>query len=94
MLKGEVEFGSNPMRFIGFSYSKCMYPLRDKKKPMVTIHLLFLVVWIKLPYSHISSKGYGGAVESWGFVINPFNLYHHINYGYKTKRFFKRSQSF
>lgn len=78
-----VEFGTNPLRFMGISYVKRMYALRSDPRPILTVHMLFFVVWIKLPWSHVGGKGRGSAVCSYGFVFSLSPLYIHINKGYE-----------
>lgn len=74
MTNKTIEVGSNPFRFLGVTYSATMYALRDHDpRAMLTIHLVFLVLWVKLPWSHVSSKSLGATSDCWGFClgINP-----------------------
>lgn len=76
-----LEFGINPFRFVGISYVKRMYALRSDPRPTLTIHLLFFVIWLRLPWSDIASKSYGAGVCSYGFVVRLSPFYFHINKG-------------
>lgn len=82
----KLEKGTNPFRFIGVSYSKCMSPLRSDGRPMITMHLFLFVLWLKLPFKHVSGTGHGCAVESYGFVLRLAPIYFCVNLGFKSKR--------
>lgn len=81
-----IRFGINPARYLGLSYSKCMYPLRKDGRPMITIHLVFFVLWIKLPFKHVTDYGHGSAIESWGFVFSLKRKYAHVEKGFEYRR--------
>jgi len=63
--------GINPSRFIGAKYSiPCLALWRAKgdKRPMLTLQLYFVTVWIRLPWHHYDKrKGYTVG-PSWGAV--------------------------
>ena len=46
----EVEFGSNPFRFIGASYTVASYA--SEKRPLLRLNFVFFVVWVRLPFEH------------------------------------------
>jgi hypothetical protein len=76
-----IEVGINPSRFVGVNYVARMYALRKDPRPMIQIHALFFVVWIKMPWRHVMSKDFGSKVCSWGFVVRLAPWYYHINKG-------------
>tara|TARA_R110000851_G_scaffold177061_1_gene323832 strand:- start:934 stop:1176 length:243 start_codon:yes stop_codon:yes gene_type:complete len=76
-----IEFGNNPFRFIGLSYVKRMYALRADPRPMLTIHLLFFVMWIKLPWEDVANKEAAAKVISYGGVVGFSPLYFRLNRG-------------
>ena len=86
-----LSFGSNPFMFVGLSYSKCNAILAKspsrKGRPLVTLHLLFLVVWLELPFRHVSEDGHGTAMESWGLVFHTKRFRFHVKNGYKVNFF-------
>lgn len=81
-----ISYGINPSRFLGLSYSKCMYPLRRDGRPMIIVQLVFVTVWIKLPYKHTSDYGHGSAIESWGICLSVKRKYAVLQYKFKTMR--------
>lgn len=90
MKRKTIDVGSNPARYLGTSYSKCMYFFREDGRPMITIHLIFITIWLRIPIRHVTEFGHGSAVESYGFVVSLRSFYHHINFGFKTIRLFGR----
>lgn len=43
-----IDIGSNPSRFLGAYYG--VAPYFFEKRPMITLHLIWWVVWIMLPF--------------------------------------------
>lgn len=76
-----IETGINPMRFFGLNYSKRMYFLRRDPRPLLTVHLLFIVIWIRLPWSHVAKKESAARVCSYGGVIRLHPFYFKSNWG-------------
>lgn len=84
MANKTIDFGINPSRFVGISYNKRMYGLHKLSgdaRPLLTIHLLFVVVWIRLPWSHVSEKKHAVRVVSYGGVVRLHPFYFNFNWG-------------
>ena len=83
-----IEFGycSNA---IGVVYSKAPYwrTTTGDCRPMLTIDIFFLKVWILLPWNHAENKGNGSASKCWGFWCKPFDAYLSLYCGWKSKIF-------
>lgn len=77
-----IEIGSNPSRFLGVNYSAAMYALRNyDPRAMVTLHLVFIVLWVRLPWSHVSPKSLGATSEIWGFCLGLRPTYFRFSWG-------------
>lgn len=80
--KQTVEIGSNPFRFFGVTYSSTMYALRERDaRAMMTIQLIFLVVWVRLPWRHVAPKEIGAGSQSWGFCLGTTSRYFRFSWG-------------
>lgn len=65
------DYGINPSRFIGARYTTPCLGLANMKKdyrPMLTLHLLVVTVWLKLPWRHFDKERGRTIGRSWGAV--------------------------
>lgn len=77
-----LQAGINPARFFGVTYSAAMYALKDyDPRAMLTLHLVFAVVWIKLPWRHVSPKSLGATSADWGFCASLTRRYWRLSWG-------------
>ena len=77
-----IESGCNPTRFLGVTYSATMHALKDRDpRAMLTLHLVFVVVWLRLPWRHVSPKELGATSASWGFCLSLTRRYWRISWG-------------
>lgn len=68
-----VSSGINPSRFVGVRYSTpCLGLARAKKdhRPMLTVHIIFATIWIKLPWRHSDQEPGWTIGKSWGAVFS------------------------
>lgn len=82
-----VEFGSS-MRAIGITYSSTMYALRERSRPLVSIDLYFVKIWLSMPWRHVQPKELGAGVRSWG-IYHTFGAMRggHFSWGETQPRF-------
>ena len=82
MTNKPIEVGSNPFRLLGATYSARMFALsKYDKRPLLTIHLVFLVLWLRLPWAHVSPKSLGATSDCWGFCLGINPVYFRLSWG-------------
>lgn len=68
-----LEFGINPSRFVGARYStscKALAKIKNDHRPMITVHLVWIVAWVKMPWHHSDDRQGYTIGKSWGAVMS------------------------
>lgn len=65
--------GINPARYIGARYStKCLAlaTMKSDHRPMLTLQLIWVTVWIQLPWTHADTRPGRLDGKSWGASLS------------------------
>jgi len=84
MTRKTIEVGSNPSRFIGASYNTpCLMLAKLSKdyRPLLTLQLVLIVIWIKLPWKHFDTQPGYTIGRSWGGVWSIGRTYKSWKWG-------------